>query len=123
MHLELALSDEALAAINERVASGEFASPSAVVEAALALLARVEAQERERMRTALAEGEEDATAGRVQEADVAFFAEIRARVAALRRGWPRSAAGGRVPPRVAALRREWPRSAASDSCLRDPTHC
>jgi Arc/MetJ-type ribon-helix-helix transcriptional regulator len=63
MHLELALSDEALAAINECVASGEFASPSAVVEAALALLARVEAQE----------------------ADAACFAEIRARVAALRR--------------------------------------
>jgi putative addiction module CopG family antidote len=96
MHLELALSDEALAAINECVASGEFASPSAVVEAALALLARVEAQERERIRTALAEGEEDA----------------------------RQDASRKLTQRASRRSvRGWPRSAASDSCLRDPTHC
>ena len=84
MNLEVALSDEALAAINERVASGEFASPSAVVEAALSVLADHDARVAA-FRAAVAEGMADVEAGRVVPVDDSFWARLRAAAAGARR--------------------------------------
>jgi Arc/MetJ-type ribon-helix-helix transcriptional regulator len=56
--MELVLSPEALDILQERVASGEFATPEAVIDEALRLLSTRDREYGEWLRAAVAKGEE-----------------------------------------------------------------
>ncbi len=77
--MEVQLSPEALAVIDEKVASGEFASASEVVDEALALLNERDRQYGVWLRAEVQKGEDDLAAGRFRIVDDDFWAEIRAR--------------------------------------------
>ncbi len=77
--MEVQLSPEALAVINEQVASGEFASAAEVVDEALALLQERDRHYGEWLRAEVQKGEDSLNAGHYRVVDDAFWAEVRAR--------------------------------------------
>ena len=78
--MDVQLSSDAQAVIDEKVASGEFASPEAVIDEALRLLSARDREYGEWLRAAVAKGEESIAAGRVIPVDEAFWERIRERV-------------------------------------------
>ena len=78
--MDIVLSSDALAVIDEKVASGEFASAEAVIDEALRVLSARDREYGEWLRAAVAKGEESIVAGRVIPVDAAFWKRIRERV-------------------------------------------
>jgi Arc/MetJ-type ribon-helix-helix transcriptional regulator len=78
--MDLVLSPEALGVIQERVASGEFATPEAVIDEALRLLSTRDREYGEWLRAAVAKGEESIRLHGAIPVDEAFWERIRARV-------------------------------------------
>lgn len=78
--MDVQLSSDALAVIDEKVASGEFPSPEAVIDEALRLLSARDREYGEWLRAAAAKGEESAAAKGSILVDEAFRESVRARV-------------------------------------------
>jgi putative addiction module CopG family antidote len=77
--VDIALSEEAMSVIEQKLASGEFESAEAVVDAAMRLLQARDHEYGEWLRAAVQRGEESVAAGRVVSVDEAFWKKLRER--------------------------------------------